>query len=478
MVDDMRSGVEPGRLNSEPLSEGEGESSLESSLRCALEGVFGIEASAKRNEARVLLSEEQALDDLRVASLRRVRSQYDLRRKAVENAMIGAICGYMGECATSALETERKRAGLIFSLQREKRYEAFRRMGSSELLLKRIGQTIDAAAAKIATDSPERFSSCYKAAAIQFAERAVKACEVDVAAAQESEEGGRSPVFSSAAGDASALGADVRAEALGAVDGLFADTLGEHMEDAEDTLRREGERSKLVNELEILEEKANAAVDAIERDAARRAQGQRMPIFEVPAFGDVECERVLAVDGLEALLAEVRTSYATYARCVRQGGVFCAFGLDFGNTIEADDVPDAFRVCDREEAPEDEEPSAGSRAHAKQSLKPTDADVACVIERMREFNGRPFRGVLDDDPAEFAERFWYGLKGLLLFADCAVSLDARSWDSFIEQVKLSACEAGVSLACQMSASQVEDFACALESLGEDSDRKGDADGRD
>lgn len=477
MIEDER-GEAPRSAYAGALRESSDESSMECSLQSALEGVFGTDAVARQEEARALRIEAQELDDLRCASLRRVRMQYDFRRNGVENSMVAAICGYMNECADAVLDEQRRRLGLLFSLQREKRYEAFRRMSSGELLVKRIGQTIDAAAAKIAADSPERFASCYRAAAGQFAERVAKACAIEVAAPQESEEDAHRVVFPGIAGDLSALGAGVRAEAMGAVDAMFSDALGEHMEHAEDALRRKDERSKLIGELDDLEEKATAAICEVERGAARRAQGRRLPAFEIPAFGGIECERVLAADGLAALLAEVRASYATYTRCVRQGGMFCAFGLDFGNAIEADDAPDAFHVCDREEASENEESPGGSRICPKRCSQPTDADVARVVERMREFNKRPFRGVLDDDPAEFTERFWYGLKGLLLFTDCAVSLDARAWDSFVEQAKLSACEAGVSLACQMSASQVEDFACALDSLGEGSAWKEGVDGRD
>ncbi len=476
MDDDARGGFGPEWAHLEASSKGDDGPSLEDSLRCALEGVFGIDASAKRDEARVLLREEQALDDLRVASLRRVRSGYDVRRKDIENSIVGALCGYMHECAASALEVERKRAGLLFSLQREKRYEAFLRMKSSDLLLKRVGQSIDAAAVKIESDSPGRIASCYGAAANRFRADAEKACGIEVSAPQESDQGagfGDSSVFD---GLLSEPDAAVQSGAMGAVDALFAEALGARMERVEDVLSREGKRRKLRDELGDLEERAAVAVVEIERDAARRAQGCHLPAFDLPVFGGVKCARVLDAAALRVLVAEVRASYATYARCVSQGGLFCAFGIDFGNTIEPDGMQENSRDLDECLDPEDEEMPGDGRACCSQVPEPTDADVAHVVAHMREFNEKPFRGILDDDPAEFAEQFWYGFKKLLLFADFAVSVDAKGWDAFVAQAKLAACEAGVTLACSMSLEQAEDFSCKLDDLGKVVAGKGEENG--
>lgn len=76
-----------------------------------------------------------------------------------------AISEYVRTCETAALDDTRKKMRMITSLRREDRYRAFLAMGSKDELLKRLGQTIDAAEAMIEINSPERFEAYYAAAA-------------------------------------------------------------------------------------------------------------------------------------------------------------------------------------------------------------------------------------------------------------------------------------------------------------------------
>ncbi len=50
-----------------------------------------------------------------------------------------------------------------------------------------------------------------------------------------------------------------------------------------------------------------------------------------------------------------------------------------------------------------------------------------AVVRMREFNGRRYDGVLDEDPARHVNAFWYGLKKLSQYCEAAVRVDERAW---------------------------------------------------
>lgn len=60
-----------------------------------------------------------------------------------------------------------------------------------------------------------------------------------------------------------------------------------------------------------------------------------------------------------------------------------------------------------------------------------------AVARMREFNGRRYDGVLDEDPARHVNAFWYGLKKLSQYCEAAVRVDVRAWDCFIDKVQFA-----------------------------------------
>lgn len=233
-------------------------------------------------------------------------------------------------------------------------------------------------------------------------------------------------------------------------------------------VERESQQDLVANRIDVAVAAVRACLDERVYQAAQGVAGRRMPAFDVPAFGGVRCVRVVDVAQLTELLLQVKASYATYAKSVRQGGLFCAFGSD-GEYGEA--APSAFSaffraVCsdpDEDEGDDDDCPE-GIPDFVDEEAKRGGDDIARAIERMKTFNAQRYGGVLDDDPALPAEHFWYGVKKLSSFAEQAIQVDERAWDSYIDRVEYAVCEAAKPLSEAMDDEQLAQLEEALGAL--------------
>lgn len=166
----------------------------------------------------------------------------------------------------------------------------------------------------------------------------------------------------------------------------------------------------------------------------------------------------------------------TYKRVVAGCGLFCAFGsgsphgicrgssyFDYDSRLDADllvgEYDGATRHDVRREVPIPELVDEAS-AEGGDTLE-------VAVARMREFNGRRYDGVLDEDPARHVNAFWYGLKKLSQYCEAAVRVDERAWDCFIDKVQFAYDEPVGRLATQMDDNQVAAFVAAVEVLGAD-----------
>ena len=434
------------------------------SLARALDSAFGADACDARERQAAERDRQRAMDSLRAASLRRVGRKYRTRRNVLAQMTNDAISEYVRTCETAALDDTRKKMRMITSLRREDRYRAFLAMDSKDELFKRLGQTIDAAEAMIEINSPERFETYYAAAAGCLAERVSAVEGIKIAPADE--EQSDAPFDN----DPTCVdGEDPDDAVASAIEDVYASCFGEKMRNAFEITGHDERRQKLVGEIEDVEQRAMVEVQELMRSCARQVAGRCVGPIELPAFEGVACERAISLEQLEALLLEVRASYASYMRCVQQGGLACAFGVGLGSgrqsyvpilrlhrsltdDYESDDCE--FDVSEHFDIPDfyDEDVHAGGD------------DIAKAIERMRGFNAQPFRDVLVDDPAEHARQFWYGLKNLLVFAEDAIDIDERKWDAFVDRVEFAAQQAVVGFARQMDAGQVGRFGLDLEGL--------------
>ncbi len=403
----------------------------------------------------------RAEDVLRAASIRRVRRSVRLKRNAVVQMVNEAINEYARACEVESLELARKSVPAAASLQAGRRYRAFLKIGSCDLLLKRVKQTIDAAEAKIESNTSERIEGYYNAAAEDFGRRISNMGTIEIVWSE------GEPPRDVAAVLPAAVEKDPCKNAFDAIDDVYAAGFGPNMAAAHEMVARYDEQRQLAEKIELVEKRALAEAERRLHANAQQVAGCCIGEIDVPAFGGVTCKRLVDVDSLRELLAEVRVSFASYERCVRQGGLLCAFGGEYTSqsirgylesTLSRSDYIKLL-IDDREYGIDDEIPE-----FFDEDAQMGGDTIAQTIDRMRRFNAEPFRDVLVDDPIEHVERFWYGMKKLLAFVEDAILVDERMWDSYFDRAEYAACEAARPLAEQMDAGQAVEFRCALEKM--------------
>lgn len=249
-------------------------------------------------------------------------------------------------------------------------------------------------------------------------------------------------------------------------DGLTGDLAGDVADDV--ALERE------LTNVRGAAQRARLAAQAYRAERAARVAGSMVEPVSLPEPACVAIEIACDAGELSELLTQVKKSFETYRRVVADGGLFCAFGtgsphgiccgtsyLDYDSRLDEDvlvgEYDGATRHTVRREVaiPElvDEASDEGG-----DSLK-------VAVARMREFNGRRYDGVLDEDPARHVNAFWYGLKKLSQYCEAAVRVDERAWDCFIDKVQFAYDEPVGRLATQMDDKQVEAFVAAVDALG-------------
>lgn len=452
-----------------------GADALEAALNRALGATFGADAALEASRRSQGFDEQQQRDADAARKLlrewRRHEERCDLRRRLVEGALGEWVRRNEARCVHRAYQ----QVGIVPSLQMDRRYKALRSMSSCDLLLKRVEQTIGAIEAKIASDSCERYAAVFDSAARALQQQLARVCEVEVGqpcvpeGADADAGAGDAPVGGVAgAGDVDGAGAGAPGGLDDRLMGVFQDALGLPQVDVLGGVERESQQDLVANRIDVALAAVRACLDEWVYQAAQGVAGRRMPAFDVPAFGGVRCVRVVDVAQLTELLLQVKASYATYAKSVRQGGLFCAFGSD-GEYGEA--APSAFSaffraVCsdpDEDEGDDDDCPE-GIPDFVDEEAKRGGDDIARAIERMKTFNAQRYGGVLDDDPALPAEHFWYGVKKLSSFAEQAIQVDERAWDSYIDRVEYAVCEAAKPLSEAMDDEQLAQLEEALGAL--------------
>lgn len=452
-----------------------GADALEAALNRALGATFGADAALEASRRSQGFDEQQQRDADAARKLlrewRRHEERCDLRRRLVEGALGEWVRRNEARCVRRAYQ----QVGVVPSLQMDRRYKALRSMSSCDLLLKRVEQTIGVIEAKIASDSCERYAAVFDLAARALQQQLARVCEVEVGqpcvpeGADAGAGAGDAPVGGVAgAGDVDGAGAGAPGGLDDRLVGVFQDALGLPQVDVLGGVERESQQDLVANRIDVALAAVRACLDEWVYQAAQGVAGRRMPAFDVPAFGGVRCVRVVDVAQLTELLLQVKASYATYAKSVRQGGLFCAFGSD-GEYGEA--APSAFSaffraVCsdpDEDEGDDDDCPE-GIPDFVDEEAKRGGDDIARAIERMKTFNAQRYGGVLDDDPALPAEHFWYGVKKLSSFAEQAIQVDERAWDSYIDRVEYAVCEAAKPLSEAMDDEQLAQLEEALGAL--------------
>lgn len=441
-----------------------------------LDELFGFESVAKRQTALEQYDRGELVRKARSRELLGVIGGVEAAERAARESAVKAIDRYVRRVEAESLARARKQVGVVGPLQMERRYAAFLRMEDKAELLARLEQTLAFIEVKLRANTTDRVRAAYDAAGTLVLQgvahlsdvRVVDAVPLDAdllctqleqlrCAADATDLAGM--ITATFESELSATGPR---DAGGFAGGVAGDVAGDVALERELTnVRGAAQRARL-------------AAQAYRAERAARVAGSAVEPVSLPQSACVVCETACDAGELSELLAQVQKSFETYRRVVADGGLFRAFGvgsphgicrgssyIDYDSRFDEDvlvgEYDGATRHNVRREVaiPElvDEASSDGGDS------------LEVAVARMREFNGRRYDGVPDEDPARHVNAFWYGLKKLSQYCEAAVRVDERAWDCFIDKVQFAYDEPAGRLAAQMDDKQVTAFVAAVDALG-------------
>lgn len=437
-----------------------------------LDELFGFESVAKRQTALEQYDRGELLRKARSRELLGVIGGVEAAERAARESAVKAVDGYVRRVEFDSLARARKQVGVVGPLQMERRYAAFLRMEDKAELLARLEQTLAFIEVKLRANTADRVRAAYDAAGALVLQGAARLSDVRVV-------------------DAAPLDADLLCTQLeqlrcaadttdlaGMITATFESELaatgsqdaGASVGDVAGDVALERELANVRGAAQW----ARLAAQAYRAERAARVAGNTVEPVSLPEPACVACEAACDAGLLAELLAQVKKSFETYRRVVADGGLFCAFGMGSPHGICSGTSYDDYDSCYDEDVLVGEYDGATRHDVRREDPIPELVDEASAeggdslkiaVARMREFNGRRYDGVLDEDPARHVNAFWYGLKKLSQYCEAAVRVDERAWDCFIDKVQFAYDEPVGRLATQMDDKQVAAFVAAVEVLG-------------
>lgn len=437
-----------------------------------LDELFGFESVAKRQTALEQYDRGELVRKARSRELLGVLRGVEDAEHAARESAVRAVDTYVRRVESDALARARKLTGVVGPLRIKRRYAAFLRMEDKAELLARLEQTLAFIEVKLQANTADRVRAAYDAAGALVLQGAARLSDVRVADAVPLDADLLCTQLEQmrCAADATDLAGMITATFESELAATESQDAGAFVGDVAGDVALERELTNVRGAAQ----RARLAAQAYRAERAARVAGSAVEPSGLPEPACVVCEAACDAGLLAELLAQVKKSFETYRRVVADGGLFCAFGtdsphgicsgtsyLDYDSRLDEDvlvgEYDGATRHTVRREVAIPELVEEAS-AEGGDSLK-------VAVARMREFNGRRYDGVLDEDPARHVNAFWYGLKKLSQYCEGAVRVDERTWDCFIDKVQYACDEPVGRLASQMDDKQVAAFVAAVDELG-------------
>lgn len=437
-----------------------------------LDELFGFESVAKRQAALEQYDRGELVRKARSRELLGVIEGVEAAERAARESAVQTVDRYVRRVEAESLARARKQVGVVGPLQMERRYAAFLRMEDKAELLARLEQTFAFIEVKLRANTADRVRAAYDAAGALVLQGAARLSDVRVVGAVPLDADLLCTQLEQlrCAADATDLAGMITVtfeselSATGPRDagGFASDVAGDVALERELTnVRGAAQRARL-------------AAQAYRAERAARVAGSAVEPVSLPQSACVVCETACDAGELSELLAQVQKSFETYRRVVADGGLFCAFGagsphgicrgssyFDYDDRFDEDVLVGEYDGATRH--------NVRREVAIPELVDEASADggdsLEVAVARMREFNGRRYDGVLDEDPARHVNAFWYGLKKLSQYCEAAVRVDERAWDCFIDKVQFAYDEPVGRLATQMDDKQVAAFVAAVNVLG-------------
>lgn len=444
----------------------------ERSVGKLLDELFGFESVAKRQTALEQYDRGELVRKARSRELLGVLRGVEATERAARKSAVRAVDGYVRRVESDSLARARKQAGVVGPLQMKRRYAAFLRMEDKAELLARLEQTLAFIEVKLQANTADRVRAAYDAAGTLVLQGAARLSDVRVADAVSLDADLLCTQLEQmrCAADATDLAGMITATFESELAATGSQGAGAPAGDVAGDVALERELTNVRGAAQ----RARLAAQAYRAERAAHVAGSTVGPVSLPGPVGVVCKTGCDAGLLAELSAQVKQSFETYRRVVADGGLFCAFGagsphgicsglsyFDYDSRLDEDvlvgEYDGATRHTVRREVAIPELIEEAS-AEGGDSLE-------AAVARMREFNGRRYDGVLDEDPARHVNAFWYGLKKLSQYCEAAVRVDERAWDCFIDKVQFAYDVPVGRLAAQMDEKQVAAFVAAVDALG-------------
>ena len=443
-----------------------------------LDELFGFESVAKRQTALEQYDRGELLRKARPRELLAVIGGVEAAERAARESAVRAVDGYVRRVEFDSLARARKQAGVVGSLQMERRYAAFLRMEDKAELLTRLEQTLAFIEVKLRANTADRVRAAYDAAGALVLQDVARLGDVrvvdavpldaDLLCTQRKQLRCAADATDLAGMITATFESELSATGPQHADGFTGDLAGDVAGDV--ALERE------LTNVRGAAQRARLAAQAYRAERAVRVVGSTVEPVSLPEPVCVACETTCDAGELSELLVQVKKSFETYRRVVADGGLFCAFGsgsphgicrgssyLDYDSQLDEDVLVGEYDGATRHDVRRE--------VAIPELVDEASADggdsLEVAVARIRKFNGRRYDGVLDEDSARHVNAFWYGLKKLSQYCEAAVRVDERAWDCFIDKVQFAYDEPVGRLATQMDDKQVAAFVAAVEVLGAD-----------
>ena len=436
-----------------------------------LDELFGFESVAKRQTALEQYDRGELVRKARFRELLGVLRGVEDAEHAARESAVRAVDTYVRRVESDALARARKQAGVVGPLQIERRYAAFLRMEDKAELLARLEQTLAFIEVKLQANTADRVRAAYDAAGALVLQGVARLSDVRVADAVPLDADLLCKQLEQmrCAADATDLTGMITATFESELAATGSQDAGASVGDVADDVALERELTNVRGAAQ----RARLAAQAYRAERAARVAGSTVEPSSLPELACVACEAACDAGLLAELLAQVKKSFETYRRVVADGGLFSAFGtgsphgicsglsyFDYDSRLDEDVLVGEYDGATRHNVRRE---VAIPELVEEVSAEGGDS-LEIAVARMREFNGRRYDGVLDEDPARHVNAFWYGLKKLSQYCEVAVRVDERAWDCFIDKVQFVYDDPVGRLAAQMDEKQAAAFVAAVDAL--------------
>lgn len=434
--------------------------------------LFGFESVAKRQTALEQYDRGELVRKARSRELLGVLRGVEDAEHAARESAVRAVDAYVRRVESDALPRARKQAGVVGPLQMERRYAAFLRMEDKAELLARLEQTLAFIEVKLQANTADRVRAAYDAAGALVLQGVARLSDVRVADAVPLDADLLCTQLEQmrCAADATDLAGMITATFESELSATGSQDAGGHVDDVASDVALERELTNVRGAAQ----RARLAAQAYRAERAARVAGSTVEPSSLPELACVACEAACDAGLLAELLAQIKKSFETYRRVVADGGLFSAFGtgsphgicsglsyFDYDSRLDEDVLVGEYDGATRHNVRRE---VAIPELVEEVSAEGGDS-LEIAVARMREFNGRRYDGVLDEDPARHVNAFWYGFKKLSQYCEAAVRVDERAWDCFIDKVQFAYDDPVGRLAAQMDEKQMAAFVAAVDALG-------------